>query len=224
MALNRTQTRLIVGLLVVVLAIGAVLAAGGYISRASVVSPEARAIAGLSSDEPAARLEAVQNLRGTELSPAAIRALAPLLSDSDPQVGYQAAMALAESRNPAAIEVLISGLESPNMMARVRAAEALSVYPTPDAAPALSSLLLENDDAALAAARALVKIDNEVARNALWMSLADEKRTSRQQAAASALIENGEASIEMLKQAQLSGIPSLRANATILLQEIEKRS
>ncbi|HBY96321.1 MAG: HEAT repeat domain-containing protein [Ardenticatenaceae bacterium] len=219
--MNRTQTRLLVALIILALAAGLVMFVGGYSSRALGLSPEARAIARLSASEPAARLEAVKSLRGSDLSPAAVNALTPLLADPDPQVGYQAAMALGEAQTPAARQALIAALDNSNSLVRIRAAEALSAHPTAEAAPALSRLLLNNDDAALPAAKALVKIDNDVARNALWMSLADEKQTSRQRAAASALLENGQASVEMLKQAQLSGIPALRANATVLLDQIK---
>lgn len=219
--MDRTQSRLVIGLLILALAAGVVLIIGGYSSRALGLSPEARAIAGLDATEPAARLDAVRSLRGGELSPAAVSALTPLLADTDPQVGYQAAMALGEAGTPEARQALVAALDHSNSLVRIRAAEALSVNPTAEAAPALSRLLLNNDDAALPAAKALVKIDNDVARNALWMSLADQQQTARQRAAMNALLANGKASVEMLQQAQLSGIPTLRANATILLEQIE---
>lgn len=219
--MNRTAIRLFVGLLILALAAGIVLVAGGYNSRALGLSPVARAISALDSSDAAVRLEAVKSLRGTQLSPAAVRALTPLLADADPQVGYQAAMALGEANAPEARRALIVALDHPESVVRIRAAEALSVSGSEEAAPALSRLLLSNDDAALPAAKALAKIDNEVARNALWMSLADAEQTARQRAAMNAILANGEGSVEMLKQAQLSGIPSLRGNATMLLEQIQ---
>lgn len=221
MTRNRAATRLFFGVLIFALAVGAILFAGGYDVRALVSSPEAQRVAELGAGDRAARLDALKSLRGSELSPAAIRTLLPLLADEDPQVGYQAALALGESRNPAAREALLLALSHSNPVVRIRAAEALSLAPTADAAPLLAQLLLHNDDAALSAARALVKIDNDVARNALWVSLGDEQQTPRLRAVMQALLENGDASVTMLRQAQLSALPSLRTNATLILAQIQ---
>lgn len=222
--MTRIYSRLLVAVLVLAVAAGLILLAGGYRSSASTLSTEGRTLSALQADNAETRLAAVKNLNSTgEMSAAAVTALTPLLSDSDPQVSYNAALALGNSSSPAARAALMSALNSSNELVRVRAAEALAVNPTAEAVPALSRLLLNGDAAAAQAAVALAKIDTPEAHDALWRSLADEQSTTRQRAAMNALAAQGKAALPMLKQAQLSGIPSLQGNATQIIERIERQ-
>jgi HEAT repeat protein len=223
--MNRTTTRLLIGFLVIGLATGFMMALGGYSSRAAILSPENRIVNDLQSPAAETRLAAVRSLSGSaeRMNEATINALAPLLNDTDPQVGYHAALVMGRSTAPAARSALLRALSSNDSTVRMRAAEAMSINPPAEAGATLARLLLNGDEAALQAAKALLALGSDEANNAIWTSLADDRPTSRQVAAMNALAERGEDVEPLLKQAQLSGIPSLVGNATILLERLDAR-
>jgi HEAT repeat protein len=173
-------------------------------------------IEGLSSEDPAVRVEAIAGLAALG-DPTAASALLDLLADPDPRLGLYAAQAIGALASPENLPILREGLNHRNSDVRWRTALILGEMGDPRAVPALARVL--DDPEVLVhrtAAESLVQLGGPAAIGALVRALGSSK-PSVVYAAKNGLLEAGKPAVTPLAVSLSVGNAQRRANAATLL-------